>query len=103
MGEKEFLKYYMEKRGLNSTKEAKEKVDLFWKTMFTALEEDEKVKIKGWGSFTIKEVRERDIVELRTKKLTKIPAGTKLKFKPGKELLAIINHEVLANEVEVDE
>ena len=30
MGEKEFLKYYMEKRGLNSIKEAKEKVDLFW-------------------------------------------------------------------------
>ena len=70
--------------------------------MFAALEEDQKVKIKGWGSFSIKEVRERDIVELRTK-LTKIPAGTKLKFKPGKELLAIINHEVVANEVEVDE
>lgn len=26
MGEKEFLKYYMEKRGLNSVKEAKEKI-----------------------------------------------------------------------------
>lgn len=103
MGEKEFLKYYMEKRGLSSAKEAKEKVDLFWKTMFVALEEEKKVKIKGWGSFAIKEVKERDIVELRTKKLTKIPAGTKLKFKAGKELLAIVNHEVVGNEVEVDE
>ncbi|MDO4588297.1 MAG: HU family DNA-binding protein [Fusobacterium sp.] len=103
MGEKEFLKFYMEKRGLSSTKEAKEKVDLFWKTMFTALDEEKKVKIKGWGSFVIKDVKERDIVELRTKKLTKIPAGTKLKFKAGKELLAIVNHEVAGNEVEVDE
>lgn len=94
MGEKEFFRRYMEVRGLTSTKEAKEKVDLFWKTMMTALEQDGQVKIKDWGSFKIKEVAERDIVELRTKELVKIPAGTKLKFKAGKGLLAIINNEI---------
>ena len=31
MGEKEFLKYYMEKRGLNSTKELKKKLIYFGK------------------------------------------------------------------------
>ena len=93
MGEKEFIKQYAEARGISDLKKAKKKIDLFWETMMIALEEEGEVKVKDWGSFRLKEVPERDIVQLRTKKLVKIPAGTKLKFKTGKRLQNIINNE----------
>lgn len=93
MGEKEFIKQYAEARGIVDLKKAKEKIDLFWEAMMVALEEEGEVKVKDWGSFRLKEVPERDIVQLRTKKLVKIPAGTKLKFKTGKGLQNIINNE----------
>ena len=44
MGEKEFLKLYMKERELKSLEEAKEKVDTFWKTLKTSLENGEILK-----------------------------------------------------------
>ena len=34
---------------------SKEKVDTFWKTLKTSLENGEKVKFKDWGNFEMKE------------------------------------------------
>lgn len=101
MGEKEFIKRYMQARGITKTKEAKEKIDLFWEAMVKALKEEKEVKIKDWGCFQMKEAAPRAIVELRTKEIITIPARTKLKFRPGKGLLATINHE--NEEMGVDE
>lgn len=43
MGEKEFLKLYMKERGLKNLEEAKEKVNIFWKTVKESLEKGEKL------------------------------------------------------------
>lgn len=51
MTEKEFLTLYQKKRGLKSLNEAKEKVNMFWDTLFEALEENESVSFRGWGVF----------------------------------------------------
>ena len=50
MTEKEFLILYKERRNLKSIREAKERLDSFWKALFDVLEE-EKVIIKDWGIF----------------------------------------------------
>ena len=91
MGEKEFLKLYMKERELKSLEEAKEKVDTFWKTLKTSLENGEKVKFKDWGNFEMKEVRPRKIIELQTKKEIIIPKSRKIKFTSGKGLVKSVN------------
>lgn len=94
MGEKEFLKLYMKERGLKNLEEAKEKVDIFWKTVKESLEKGEKVKFKDWGNFEMKDVRPRRIIELKTKKNTIIPGSRKIKFSSGKGLIKFINDEI---------
>ena len=61
MTEKEFLTLYQKKRGLKSLNEAKEKVNMFWDTLFEALEENESVSFRGWGVFEKKVVPARRI------------------------------------------
>ena len=47
MTEREFLSLYQKKRGLKSFNEAKEKVNMFWDTLFEALKENESVSFRG--------------------------------------------------------
>ena len=51
MTEKEFLTLYKERRNLKSIREAKERLDSFWKALFDVLDVEEKVIIKDWGIF----------------------------------------------------
>ena len=59
MTEKEFLTLYKERRNLKSIREAKERLDSFWKALFDVLEEEEKVTIKDWGIFEKKEINDQ--------------------------------------------
>jgi nucleoid DNA-binding protein len=68
MTEKEFLTLYKERRNLKSIREAKERLDSFWKALFDVLEE-EKVIIKDWGIFEKKEVKPRKILNLVTREM----------------------------------
>lgn len=94
MGEKEFLKLYMKERGLKNLEEAKEKVNIFWKTVKESLEKGEKVKFKDWGNFEMKDVRPRRIIELKTKRDMTIPESRKMKFSSGKGLIKSINNKI---------
>ena len=94
MGEKEFLKLYMKERGLKNLEEAKEKVNIFWKTVKESLEKGEKVKFKDWGNFEMKDVRPRKIIELKTKREMTIPGSRKMKFSSGKGLIKSINNKI---------
>lgn len=69
MTEKEFLTLYKERRNLKSIREAKERLDSFWKALFDVLEEEEKVTIKDWGIFEKKEVKPRKILNLATREM----------------------------------
>ena len=57
MTEKEFLILYKERRNLKSIREAKERLDSFWKALFDVLDVEDKVIIKDWGIFEKKEVK----------------------------------------------
>ena len=86
MKETDFIREYRKKRELKNLKVAKEKVETFWETLTDILKEDEKLIFKGWGSFEIKEIKERIFNNPRTKKSEKIPATNKIVFKQGKTL-----------------
>ena len=58
------------------------------------LKEEEKLIFKGWGSFEVKEVKERIFNNPRTKKSEKIPATNKIVFKQGKILKRKFNEKV---------
>ena len=94
MGEKEFLKLYMKERGLKNLEEAKEKVDTFWKTVREYLEKGEKIKFKNGGSFEMRTVRPRRMVELKTKIEIIIPGSRKIKFSSGKGLIKFVNDKI---------
>ena len=86
MKETDFIREYRKKRELKNLKVATEKVETFWETLTDILKEDEKLIFKGWGSFEIKEIKERIFNNPRTKKTGKIPAQKKIVFKQGKNL-----------------
>lgn len=93
MTEKEFLTLYQKKRGLKSLNEAKEKVNMFWDTLFEALEENESVSFRGWGVFETREMKGRKIiVPVSTEVIYTEPKKT-IKFRAGKGLLDLINNE----------
>lgn len=48
MRERELIKLYKRNRGLKNQEEAQEKIDIFWNTLFKAIEEKGKVIFKGW-------------------------------------------------------
>ena len=94
MKETDFIREYRKKRELKNLKVAKEKVETFWETLTDILKEDEKLIFKGWGSFEIKEIKERIFNNPRTKKSEKIPATNKIVFKQRKTLKKKFNEKI---------
>ena len=62
MTEGEFIRFYKKRNKSKNHKEVKEKIDLFWKVLQKALDEENKITFKNWGTFEQKEVRSRKIV-----------------------------------------
>lgn len=94
MKETDFIREYKKKRELKNLKVAKEKVEIFWETLTDILKEDEKLTFKGWGSFKIKEIKERMFNNPRTKKSEKVPTTNKIVFKQGKRLKKKFNEKI---------
>lgn len=86
MKETDFIKEYKKERKLKNLKISREKIEAFWEAVVEGLIEDEKVIFKGWGSFEIKEKKERTFNNPRTQKQEKIAAFKKIVFKQGKTL-----------------
>ena len=91
MTEVEFIKFYRDRNNLKSIKEAKEKIDLFWKALLKALDEDGKVVLKNWGVFEKKEVKVRRIVIPQMKEAVFTKAKKKIKFRTGIGLQDAVN------------
>ncbi len=75
-----------------SRKESELVVNIIFDSMCEALQSGEKVEIRGFGSFTI---RERDAREARNPKsgdVVKIPAKKTPFFKTGKDLRERVNN-----------
>lgn len=86
MTKSELVDQLAEKNGTLTRKESESVVNLIFDSMGDALRSGEKVEIRGFGSFT---VRERDAREARNPKsgdIVDIPAKRVPFFKTGKEL-----------------
>jgi integration host factor beta subunit len=91
MTKSELVEKIMEANGILSRKESELVVNIIFDSMADALKAGDKVEIRGFGSFTI---RERDAREARNPKsgeIVKIPAKKTPFFKTGKELRERVN------------
>jgi integration host factor subunit beta len=91
MTKSELVERLVETNGALSRKESELVVNIIFDSMCEALQKGEKVEIRGFGSFTI---RERDAREARNPKsgdVVKIPAKKTPFFKTGKELRERVN------------
>ena len=91
MTKSELVEKLIEANGSLSRKESELVVNIIFDSMCEALQSGEKVEIRGFGSFTI---RERDAREARNPKsgdVVKIPAKKTPFFKTGKELRERVN------------
>ncbi|HEY6872042.1 MAG TPA: integration host factor subunit beta [Geobacteraceae bacterium] len=92
MTKSELVEKLVEANDALSRKESELIVNIIFDSMCEALQTGEKVEIRGFGSFTI---RERDAREARNPKsgdVVKIPAKKTPFFKTGKELRERVNN-----------
>jgi len=92
MTKSELVERLVESNGVLSRKESELIVNIIFDSMCEALQRGEKVEIRGFGSFTI---RQRDAREARNPKsgdVVKIPAKRTPFFKTGKELWERVNN-----------
>lgn len=67
-------------------------VNTVFQSIIEALHEDEKIELRGFGSFRIRRRRSRQGRNPKTGDRVSVPAKKIPYFKPGKELKDLINH-----------
>ena len=86
---------------LDQSKQASERLlDAVFKTVTDALRQGEKVDLRGFGTFKIRETKARQARNPRTGEAVAVPAKKIGTFKPSKELSALLNTEALSEQVE---
>jgi len=86
---------------LDQSKQASERLlDAVFKTVTDALRQGEKVDLRGFGTFKIRESKARQARNPRTGEPVAVPAKKVGTFKPSKELSALLNGEAVAAQVE---
>ncbi|MCM8823631.1 MAG: HU family DNA-binding protein [Candidatus Omnitrophica bacterium] len=77
-------------KGTYSKKEAQEAVESILSAIKDSLKKKEPVTISGFGTFRVKETKERTGRNPKTGETIQIPAKKKIAFRPSKELKAIV-------------
>ncbi len=72
-------------------KDAEQLVEIIFESIVDSLNKGEKIELRGFGSFRVRERNERQGRNPKTGEAVKIPAKRVAYFKPGKELKDIIN------------
>lgn len=80
-----------ERLGGFSKKEAREFIDHFFNIIKDGLKKGEKIKISGFGTFTVKEKRERKGRNPRTNEEIKIPPRRVISYKSSSTLKYTLN------------
>ena len=70
-----------------------EVVDAMIEAMTRALAQGDKVEIRRFGNFTVRQRKARKARNPRTGEVVKVPAKRVLHFKPGKELKDMVERE----------
>lgn len=83
--------YLFEELGLNK-REAKELVEHFFEEIRQALENNESVKLSGFGNFELRDKRQRPGRNPKTGEEVPISARRVVTFRPGQKLRERIEH-----------
>ena len=83
----EMAEHLYEELGFNM-REAKELVELFFEEIRNALENNEQVKLSGFGNFDLRDKRERPGRNPKTGEEIPITARRVVTFRPGQKLKA---------------
>ncbi|KAF0221492.1 MAG: integration host factor subunit [Geobacteraceae bacterium] len=86
MTKSELVDKIVEANGMLSRKESEMAVNIVFDSMGEALQKGEKVEIRGFGSFTIRERGAREARNPKSGAVVNIPAKKVPFFKTGKEL-----------------
>jgi integration host factor subunit beta len=92
MTKSELVEKLVEASATLSRKESEMVVNLIFDSMCEALKKGEKVEIRGFGSFTIREREAREARNPKSGDVVKIPAKRTPFFKTGKELRERVNN-----------
>ena len=91
MTKSELVEKIMLENGVLSRKESEMVVNIIFDSMADALKAGDKVEIRGFGSFTIREREAREARNPKSGEIVKIPAKKTPFFKTGKELRERVN------------
>ncbi len=92
MTKSELVERIVEANKLLTRKESEMVVNIVFDSMCEALQKGEKVEIRGFGSFTIREREAREARNPKSGEVVRIPAKKTPFFKTGKELRERVNH-----------
>lgn len=91
MTKSELVEKIMESNGFLNRKESETVVNIIFDSMANALKEGDKVEIRGFGSFTVREREAREARNPKNGEVVTIPAKKTPFFKTGKELRERVN------------
>lgn len=91
MVKKELVELYMKYKKMHIYTEAKKEVEDFIEVMKLALERDEILILRDFGTFEIKETKRKSAFNPRTGEAVECTPKKYIKFRVGKELEARIN------------
>ncbi len=83
MTEGEFIKFYKKKNKSKNHEEVREKIYMFWEALLKAIDEDNTVVFKNWGTFEKKQIKPRRIVIPKMEKEIYTAPKTAIKFRAG--------------------
>ncbi|AAR35974.1 integration host factor subunit beta [Geobacter sulfurreducens] len=93
MTKSELVEMLAEKNSWLTRKDSEMVVNIVFDSIADALKSGEKVEIRGFGSFTVRERGAREARNPKSGAIVKIPAKKTPFFKTGKELRERVNHE----------
>jgi integration host factor beta subunit len=93
MTKSELVEILAEKNEGLTRKDSEMIVNIVFDSIGDALKSGDKVEIRGFGSFTIRERGAREARNPKSGEVVKIPAKKTPFFKTGKELRERVNHE----------
>ena len=92
MTKSELVDKLVESNGILTRKESEVIISLVFDSMSEALKEGEKVEIRGFGSFTVRDREAREARNPKSGELVKIPSKKTPFFKTGKDLRERVNN-----------
>lgn len=93
MKEVDFIQLYKINKKLKTVDEAKEKIDIFWKTVIETLKTEEDIVFRHWGKFKLKRCKPRKYSSPYSQEIGYTQEKYTIKFKIGNSLKKSLNNK----------